>query len=408
MLKVTRFQAIRSIALALDNVANAAVTSHAIRVAGITYLIVQELNFSDQDVQFMVECALLHDIGVATQREHQLLISVFDNPNTRSHCTRGGNILRGSDLLHKYHKVVEFHHTPCWDLKLYPHLSALDRLFANIIFAADRAAIVYDTKFSPNKNHSEEHIQATLIASVRGLVENYFFSEIVDAFSSAITRPGLESNIAIESVSHKFDLIGEMAGQHFLDKEEFLQFAHILSQVVDGRGCFSRGHSSHVAQVSTKVGTRMALDPEDLNDLYLAALIHDIGLLKFTEHSLHSLGKNFNLSQNKIDQICFDTNVILKPVCGDSQFLDWVISLYTKIDNNGLHLNSCENLPLPFQILVACHLFQVLVEQSKNSNEQMTNQIIQAASQGKLNQKVVSILTSDLAYFTNLATADNS
>ncbi len=61
------------------------------------------------------------------------------------------------------------------------------------------------------------------------------------------------------------------------NNELFLGAIRALSQAIDAKDPYTRGHSARVAHYAVATGRRMRLEPRVLRDLYIAALLHDVG-----------------------------------------------------------------------------------------------------------------------------------
>jgi len=74
-----------------------------------------------------------------------------------------------------------------------------------------------------------------------------------------------------------------------------------LAQAVEAKDIYTRGHSDQVAYYATKLGKKLELTSEELNQLYFAGLVHDIGKIGIPDHIL-----------NKPDKLTQDEYSIMK------------------------------------------------------------------------------------------------
>jgi len=64
----------------------------------------------------------------------------------------------------------------------------------------------------------------------------------------------------------------------YVQNEELLiSFVHSLVSTLDAKDPYTRGHSERVARFARRIGQQMHLPLDDLQDIYLAGLLHDIG-----------------------------------------------------------------------------------------------------------------------------------
>jgi response regulator RpfG family c-di-GMP phosphodiesterase len=66
-------------------------------------------------------------------------------------------------------------------------------------------------------------------------------------------------------------------------KASFLTSIKVFSNLIEMRGGHLAGHSRRVADLSRKIGAKMNLSGRDLQDVFLAGLLHDIGKIGFPD-----------------------------------------------------------------------------------------------------------------------------
>ncbi|TFG36563.1 MAG: response regulator, partial [Nitrospirales bacterium] len=76
-----------------------------------------------------------------------------------------------------------------------------------------------------------------------------------------------------------FDVIDELCASYTDLEENILSLFTTLSNIVDGRRGWMRGHSEKVAGYAVKIAIEMRLDEGEIQDIRLAAICHDIGTL---------------------------------------------------------------------------------------------------------------------------------
>jgi len=64
-----------------------------------------------------------------------------------------------------------------------------------------------------------------------------------------------------------------------------------IASTVEARDPYTAGHQRRVAQLSVAIGRKMAIPDDDLQDLYLAAAIHDVGKIVVPAELLSKPGK---------------------------------------------------------------------------------------------------------------------
>lgn len=91
--------------------------------------------------------------------------------------------------------------------------------------------------------------------------------------------------------------IGAIIGTHIQNIELYrdhqnlvLGFVGSLVQTLDAKDPYTRGHSERVALVARRIGLEMKLPEEDLDDIYLSGLLHDLGKIGVDDRILRKDG----------------------------------------------------------------------------------------------------------------------
>ncbi len=92
--------------------------------------------------------------------------------------------------------------------------------------------------------------------------------------------------------------VASMLGIHGGNVEMYRQQAEFLEGVVramtsaiDAKDPYTCGHSDRVARVAVRLGKELACEPKELNTLYMAGLLHDIGKIGVSDDVLRKPGK---------------------------------------------------------------------------------------------------------------------
>jgi len=99
-------------------------------------------------------------------------------------------------------------------------------------------------------------------------------------------QTSLLSSVASILGTHQRNL--ELFRQH---EDLLLSFVRSLVSTLDAKDAYTRGHSERVALISRRLGVELGLPPEDLRDIYLSGLLHDIGKIGVDDQILRKTGQ---------------------------------------------------------------------------------------------------------------------
>lgn len=73
-------------------------------------------------------------------------------------------------------------------------------------------------------------------------------------------------------------------------KDLLVGLARSLTAALDAKDTYTFGHSERVARIAVELGRELRLGPDELGDLYLAALLHDVGKIGIRDSVLQKTG----------------------------------------------------------------------------------------------------------------------
>jgi putative two-component system response regulator len=71
----------------------------------------------------------------------------------------------------------------------------------------------------------------------------------------------------------------------------FMGSIRALAQALEAKDEYTQGHSERVAEISTGIGSYLSLNESDIQNIWLAGLLHDIGKIGVRESVLNKTGK---------------------------------------------------------------------------------------------------------------------
>lgn len=117
------------------------------------------------------------------------------------------------------------------------------------------------------------------------------------------------------SFNHMTDLITtqqKKLGRHAAELEEaYISTVKVLAAAIDARDPYTLGHSTRVASLSIKIGREMGFSEQELEDLEIECLFHDVGKLKTPDYVLLKEGPLNQEDHREIVRHCEDGAAIL-------------------------------------------------------------------------------------------------
>ncbi len=144
-------------------------------------------------------------------------------------------------------------------------------------------------------------------------------------------------------------------------RRTFLSTMESLAKSLEARDEYTRGHSERVCQVSLRIGERMGLSPEALEEVRVGTLLHDIGKIGVRDAILNKPGK---LTDEEFEQMKQHTLIgyeICKPLNLSEGVLMLIRNHHERLDGTGYPdgLKGGE-LPLPLRIVCVADAFDAM------------------------------------------------
>ncbi len=138
-------------------------------------------------------------------------------------------------------------------------------------------------------------------------------------------------------------------------------FVESLVSTLDAKDPYTRGHSERVALIARKLGEQLGVDGQDLHDLYLSALLHDLGKIGVDDRIL---AKPDQLTEEEFQQIQQHPVIgyeILKRLHGLKRILPGVRSHHEAYNGRGYPDKlSGEAIPLMARILAVADSYDAM------------------------------------------------
>lgn len=135
---------------------------------------------------------------------------------------------------------------------------------------------------------------------------------------------------------------------------------HILRQFIS-KDKYTENHSYRVSIYATKIAAYLRLNPERIEDVRAASLLHDIGKLDTSRQLLYKAAR---LSQDEYVEMkkhVEKSAAMLEPAGGAlRRIIPIILAHHDKFDGSGYHANTGEEIPLEARIISVADVYDSL------------------------------------------------
>ncbi|MBS4050839.1 MAG: HD domain-containing protein, partial [Methylomonas sp.] len=355
----------------------------------------------------ILHAGMLHDCGVAQIREHRQLTETLEWSGAEAHAERGADYLSACPLLAHLALEVRYHHTR-WETLLLLPLKPHTRLRANLLFLADRIDVLQ----VPYLN-SEQILTAApgIVARLQGLSGSLFAPELLDAFARVADSQAFWLAMDPDYLDEDLRSLGKNIAHVALGYTAQRELARLFSRVVDAKSPYTEQHSERVALIARQLAADFGIDGQELEQVEIAGLLHDIGKLRVSEDIIDKPGLLTAAERASMQRHSYDTYRILQRVFADSKIPVWAGFHHENLRGEGYPFKSgSEALDLECRIISVADIFQALA-QTRPYRESMALQDIlddlrRRVSAGELDASVVDKLAEHADDYYALARGD--
>ena len=193
-------------------------------------------------------------------------------------------------------------------------------------------------------------------------------------------RPGIYSPDHIEAMQdilHDEETLNDLAGAHIrlpafvrrrygdqiLTPQETIRFSTLFGHIIDSCSPFTATHSTGVAHMAVALGRLTGMGQDDLDTLFVAGMLHDIGKLGIPLALLEKPGQLTDEEFPKVKRHADLSRLWLDAVPGFERVSVWGGGHHERLDGKGYPLGlKGEEIPLPSRIMAIADVFTALTE----------------------------------------------
>ncbi len=316
--------------------------NHGARVAYIASHIHAKLSNKEIDPQNLVLLSLFHDIGAYKTEEIDRMVQ-FETEEVDAHSIYGYLFLKHLSPLNRFAMAILYHHTA------YRELDKVDSViasYAQLIHLSDRIDIAL--------------VNGETVSSLETVLRktNIFFPEYIDAFLEAVNENDFLSENWNEVVS---DWLNDKIYNFDLGLEEANEYLEMVIYTIDFKSEVTVQHSVNTTTISQYLGSLLGLNDKELEKLYYAALVHDIGKIGIHSDILEFPGRLTPTQMEEMKDHVVYTRKILTGIF-DDEIVEIACRHHEKLDGSGYPLGLKEkDLSLSDRVLAIADITSALI-----------------------------------------------
>jgi len=331
---------------------------HGERVAYIAMRLGRSMGLSKRDLVRVTVAGLLHDIGaLGCFRDYH-----GDSRILKSHCLVGaamvGRFPSGKILA----EAIKYHHeTP--DVQNGPLGAPAEKvpIMARILALADQVDLRLPRKRIRQQERKEIE---TWVKEGKGVL---FYPEVAEAFEETarkeafwldIEQPDL-LQIALELLFGKWNLTATRELQAGFTDE----LADIFADLIDQKSQFTARHSRAVAETVRHLAAGLGWDEEQLHQIYIAGLLHDLGKLAIPKKILDKPGSLDSAEIEVIRTHTYHTHRLLMEAGFPIKMVEWAAHHHERLDGKGYPFALSEKeLDVGARLMAIADIYSALTE----------------------------------------------
>jgi HD domain len=144
-------------------------------------------------------------------------------------------------------------------------------------------------------------------------------------------------------------------------KDLLVGLTRSLTTAIDAKDTYTYGHSERVARIAVELGRELGLEADELGDIYLAGLLHDVGKIGVRDDVLRKPGKLTPDEENHIQQHVIIGYSILADLRQIRNLLPGVLYHHERYDGKGYPDGLAgESIPLLARILAVADSYDAM------------------------------------------------
>ncbi|MFN4073695.1 MAG: HD-GYP domain-containing protein [Thermus sp.] len=216
-------------------------------------------------------------------------------------------------------------------------------------------------------------------------------------------------NRPVDLVELRLRVKGHLERRKLQEKLEDLERTLLaLVRAVEAKDAYTAGHGERVAQYALWTAEELGAKPEELEDLHMGALLHDVGKIAIPDHILRG---DYPLTENEwrfIREHPVKGDEIIRPLRAYARLKPYVRWHHEKLDGSG-YPDGLTDIPLLVQAVTVADIYDALTSvrtyRKPSRPEEALGVLEEEVKKGRLHREVVRAMRSGLLRNRALRTA---
>ncbi len=203
---------------------------------------------------------------------------------------------------------------------------------------------IYDNtlKKTLNINISPIIMDGIPVAAVQSILKSYDkveepedHSDLIEIYSHSLSELKAQATNAQKGRDAFLNMLEDI-NESYGDLEElFMQLILVMVNALDAKSPWTKGHSERVAKYAEQIAREMLIDPDDIKNIRLAGLLHDIGKIGTYDYLLDKPGKLTAEEFDIVKEHPAQGANILKEIKQLREIIPFIKYHHEKLDGNG-------------------------------------------------------------------------
>lgn len=337
-------------------------SNHAKRVAYMSVCMAEKMKLSNEELQDLTVCALLHDNALTQYIQEELkgeAVTTDDKKRVQGvgiHCLLGEENMKKLPFHTNVKNVILYHHENADGSGPFGKKWNEIPTFARIIHLCDLLDRASRTQNAPEQDVCKRAEE--FLAKVKGPIVD---DECIEIFLSAFSK---EAFLELDSEDLESRLWSKVPRtKKDLSFSQIKALAEFFARIVDYKSPFTSTHSIGVAKSAEKLTRFLGFDEETAEKMYLAGALHDIGKAAIGNEILEKPDRLTDDEFAVMKHHAAYTYYILSGIDGFDEMRDWAAFHHERLDGSGYPFGkTAEQLNTQERIMACVDIYQALTE----------------------------------------------